>query len=390
MALMAGCHLIYHAYSKYEVHQLKKKILINYICEVNYPSSSAYGIHVLKMCDALKSKNTKINLIAPHKSIKLQILKKNYKIKNRINFISIFKKKSNINFFIKILFSLKILKNKQVNLDKNSFFISRSVLFALVASIFNKKIILELHHELSGMTKFVYYFLKKSNLLKNLRYIFIHKNLIKIFTPPKNKFICLDDAVNISDFKLNVNIKKFKKTCVYVGSFHKGKGVELIFKIAQKLKNINFHLYGDKKFLDKNIIPKNIKIFNYINYKDIPKTLLRYDIALMPYGNWVSGRLKKINLVKSMSPLKMFDYLASSNIIIASDLNVYKHILKHQYNSILVNNSRINEWITWIEKIIKSKKGFAYIKRNALKTAKNHTWIKRSKNIIEFANKEFL
>ena len=27
MALMAGCHLIYHAYRKYEVHQLKKKTL---------------------------------------------------------------------------------------------------------------------------------------------------------------------------------------------------------------------------------------------------------------------------------------------------------------------------------------------------------------------------
>ena len=54
-----------------------------------------------------------------------------------------------------------------MNFDKISFFISRSVLFALVASIFNKKIILELHHELSGMTKFVYYLLKKSNLLIN-------------------------------------------------------------------------------------------------------------------------------------------------------------------------------------------------------------------------------
>ena len=29
-----------------------------------------------------------------------------------------------------------------------------------------------------------------------------------------------------------------------------------------------------------------------------------------------------------MSPLKMFDYLAAKMIIIASDLNVYKHILK--------------------------------------------------------------
>ena len=293
MALMVGNPLIYHAYNEHEIYQLKKKILINYVCEVNYPNTSAYGIHVFKMCDALISKNTKVNLIAPHKSINIKVLKKNYKIKNKINFFSIFKKKIKINFLIRILFSLKILNNKYINEDRNCFFISRSVLFAIIASLFNKKIILELHHELSGMTKFLYYLLKNINLLKNLRYIFIHKNLIKIFNPPKDKYLCLDDAVDVSDFKLNKSIKKIKRTCVYVGSFYSGKGVELIFRIAQKLKNINFHLYGDKKFLNRNIISKNIKVFDYIKYKDIPKILLKYEVALMPYGNWVSGRLKK-------------------------------------------------------------------------------------------------
>lgn len=123
--------------------------------------------------------------------------------------------------------------------------------------------------------------------------------------------------------------------------------------------------------------------------KKIPKILSKYEIALMPYGNWVSGRLKNINLIKSMSPLKMFDYLASSNIIIASDLPVYKHILKNNYNSILINNSKINLWIEWINKIFKSSKRYNYIKKNAFRTAKKYTWIKRSEEIIKFANKEF-
>ena len=40
-----------------------------------------------------------------------------------------------------------------------------------------------------------------------------------------------------SDFK--------KNTCVYVGSLHEGKGIEIIEKISRKLPKINFHLYGD-------------------------------------------------------------------------------------------------------------------------------------------------
>ena len=52
----------------------------------------------------------------------------------------------------------------------------------------------------------------------------------------------------------------------------------------------------------------------------------------MPYSDFVFGRLTNVNLVKSMSPLKMFDYLASGNIILASRLKIYNHILKHKKN----------------------------------------------------------
>jgi|TARA_B110000114_G_scaffold128828_1_gene134921 glycosyltransferase involved in cell wall biosynthesis len=366
---------------------LNKDIVINYVCEVEYPNTSAYAIHVLKMCDAFASQNNKINLISPHISLNINKLKVNYNIKNKINFFSILKTRRT-NFLKRIFFSLKILNNKSVN-KGICIYISRSVIFAIIGSIFNKKVILELHHELSGLTKILYFFLKKRQLLKNLRYIFIHKNLIRAFKPTKKKYICLDDAVDVHDFKNDKFSKKIEKTCVYVGSFHRGKGVELILQIAKTLQHVNFHLYGDRNFLNSEKKLKNVKIFNYINYKKIPKILSKYEIALMPYGNWVSGRLKKINLRNSMSPLKMFDYLASGNIIIASDLDVYKHILKNNYNSILLNNSQTNLWCHWIDKIFTSTKKYTYIKKNSLKTAKKHTWLIRSKKILNFAHQEF-
>lgn len=358
------------------------------MCEVNYPNTSAYGIHVLKMCDALASKNYKINLIVPNLSVNRSILTKNFRLKNKIFFLSIFSKPIILTFITRILFTLKILIDKHEK-NNNYFFICRSPLFGIIAALSNEKVILELHHKLSGMTKLIYYCMRNLGLLKNLRYIFIHKNLVKTFNPSKDKWLCLDDAVDINDFKLKKITKKIKKTCIYVGSFHQGKGVELILEIAKKLKDINFHLYGDKKFINQKFKPKNIKIFNHVSYKKIPKILSKYEIALMPYGNWVSGRLKNINLINSMSPLKMFDYLASSNIIIASDLSVYKHILKNKYNSILIDNSKTNLWIEWINKIFKSLNTYSYLKKNAFKTAKKYTWRIRSKKIIKFANKEF-
>lgn len=370
---------------------MKNKILVNYVCEVNYPSSSAYGIHVLKMCDSLINKNTKTNLFAPNISISKQKLKNIYNIKNNINYISIFNKKKNLNFYERVIFSFKVFNQKNYKISKNNeknLYLSRSVVFAVLACLLNKKIILELHHELTGLTKIIFFLLKKMGFLNNLKYIFIHKNLVKIFKPLKSCYICLDDAVNINDFK------KFKpnykaKTCIYVGSFHKGKGVEKILQLAKKLKDINFHLYGDKRFLNEKINIRNLKVFDHIPYKKIPNVLSNYNVALMPYENRVMGRLKNINLVNFMSPLKMFDYLASSKIILASDLKVYSHILKHNYNSILIKD-RIDEWVFWINRIFNTKKNFKYLKNNAKKTAMNFTWQKRSKKILDFAKKKSL
>ncbi len=368
----------------------QKKTAINYVCEVNYPNSSAYGIHVLKMCDALKNKHTVINLFAPSITLSDYNLKKKYKINNTINFISVFKKIISLNFFTRAIFSLKILMKNNLNYKEfeKHFYLSRSVVFALFGCILNKKVILEIHHELSGITKIIFFLIKKLGFLKNLKYIFIHKNLNKIFKIPKGSYICLDDAVNIKDFKNIKNTVK-KNTCVYVGSFHKGKGVEKIFEIAKRVKNVNFHLYGDKTFLKKNLKLKNVKIFNFIPYRYIPDVLSKYDVALMPYENYVSGRLKNINLVNYMSPLKMFDYLASSKIILASDLKVYKHILRNKFNSILIDYKTEN-WVNWINSVFKSKKKFFYLKKNAKKTALKFTWERRSKKILTFSKKLYL
>ena len=99
---------------------MKNKILVNYVCEVNYPSSSAYGIHVLKMCDSLINKNTKVNLFAPNISISKQKLKNIYNIKNNINYISIFNKQKNLNFYERVIFSFKVFNQKNYKISKNN------------------------------------------------------------------------------------------------------------------------------------------------------------------------------------------------------------------------------------------------------------------------------
>ena len=77
----------------------------------------------------------------------------------------------------------------------------------------------------------------------------------------KKKYLVLDDAVNIDDFKKKRQIK-YKNTCVYIGGFFEGKGVEQIFRLAKKNKNIYFHIYGEKKIF--KIKKKKKKILKFL------------------------------------------------------------------------------------------------------------------------------
>jgi len=77
---------------------LKKKFIINYVCEVNYPNTSAYSIHVMKMCDAF-SKFYNLNLFVPYSKNSFKNLKIDYKLKNKFNLIKIFHRKKKIKFF---------------------------------------------------------------------------------------------------------------------------------------------------------------------------------------------------------------------------------------------------------------------------------------------------
>jgi len=267
--------------------------------------------------------------------------------------------------------------------NEDCIYLTRSIIFGILSSFFKKKTILELHHEITGCSKLLYNIFIKLKKLNDLNYIFLHKNLKKIYNIQKDKIIVLDDAVNIEDFNNNNNSKKFKYTCVYVGSLFEGKGFEQILRLAKKNKEINFHVYGEKKFYESNHeVLKNLKIFEHVPYKKIPKILSKYDVALMPYQRKIKGR-SNVQIEKFMSPLKMFDYMASKLIILASDLKIYKHILINNYNCKLIKLNDDKTWSINLNNIFINLHKYKYLRKNAFKTAKSYSWENRVKIIFK-------
>lgn len=355
---------------------------INYISEINLPSNSGYTHHVLKICDAFSNfKQTRLFVLS--KSVKFSTLKSKYLLKKKFH-IEKFSKKKKINFFDRIFYAFYIKKN----VEDQSIIISRSLISSMLLSIFNKKNIVELHNPPTGFTNWIFIIYRFFGLDKNLGYIFLHKNLKKVLKI--NKGLILDDAVDYEDFK-KIKKKSIKKFC-YVGSLFKGKGIETILKLAKKFPNEKFHIYGDKKtlektkFKNKNVFEKNILFYDFRSYRFIPKILKSSKFLLLPYSNQVFVNSDSLEVANYMSPLKMFDYLAAGRIILASNLNVYSHILKNNYNCFLTKKNEEKYWIELIQKVL-NKSNFKSLEKNAIITAKKYTWNNRVKKILRYVEK---
>ncbi len=354
---------------------------INYIAETSLTNRSAYTHHVLKMCDSL-SKKGDVQLIIPHKGYNLSFkrIKKKFLLKTKKNILikPILDSKIS-NFFHRIFFGYKsanYLKNSHSDL-----IISRSLITSFFFCIFKINHFLEIHTELKGLTRFLMIHLNYINSKYVLRTILISKALSKNFTTiNKKKLLILHDAIDIEDFKNRKKTKKIKSV-TYVGSFYKGKGVELVLELAKKFTEIKFNIYGDP--LENNYeISKNVKIHGYVDYSKVPLVLANSDIVVLPSANVQFGRLKNINISNYNSPLKMFDYLAAGKIILASKRDGICEILKHNFNSIIVEEYKLETWSKALKEILNNKYNLSKLRNNSIKTAKKNTWDKRVIKII--------
>jgi len=357
---------------------------IAYIAETSIFNKSAYSQHVIKMCDAFSQNNQNLLLILPNadKKIKFRKIKKEFLLNSK----KTFKIKSVLNFKVKNFISRsyfgfkvsKFLKKNQVDL-----IITRSFVTSIFLSLFKINHFIELHSELQSITKFIMIdlnFIKSKYILK---VILISKALNKIFKISKEKALILHDGVDINNFKKK-KIKKLKKikSAAYVGSFYKGRGIEIIIGLSKKFKNIKFKLYGQNNanlnFKSKN----NVKFYGHIPYKMVPLTLSNSDILLMPYASVVHVRSKNVNTANYCSPLKMFDYLASGKIIISSKLNGICEVLKHEYNALLAEKYSIESWSKTLNNLLSGKYNISKLSKNSILTAKKYTWNKRVKIIL--------
>tara|TARA_B100000212_G_scaffold315529_1_gene269767 strand:- start:49 stop:1158 length:1110 start_codon:yes stop_codon:yes gene_type:complete len=365
------------------------------------PSQSANSIHVINQCLGLAKKNFKVILYILSSKININeseikkfygIKSKKIKIKYFYNFIP-FAKNLQINFLF--LFNI-------YSINKNDLIISRN----LYASFFLSKIlryqsIYETHQVEKGIRGLLQKMILNSSLIKTI----VISNILKEILSSHHKIILkncyvLHDAApeNIKSFNyqkkdfyirkmLKINLNNYEFTCGYFGQINKGRGIEIIISLANLLPNYCFLIFGGEKKEIENLRKKNqlknLKYMGYYKNHESRKIMKCLDALLMPYQNKVFVGKRGLDTSKWMSPMKMFEYLASGVPILSSNLPVLKEILKDKVNCLLVNPSDPNDWKENLE-LLKNNPGIGErISKNAfIQYKNNHTWKQRANKIL--------
>jgi glycosyltransferase involved in cell wall biosynthesis len=171
----------------------------------------------------------------------------------------------------------------------------------------------------------------------------------------------------------------------YTGSVYRGRGIRLLVQLAERMPNVDFHFIGANKQEVGSItgiyIPDNLICHGRVPHSTIYRYLNGCDVLLAPYQNEVQIFGGGGNTSDIMSPLKIFEYMASGKTIIASDLSVLHEILDTKC-AIFAKPDCVEEWIKAIEKSKDIQLRNSLGKAAFIRFTNNHSWKQRAEMIM--------
>ena len=123
-----------------------------------------------------------------------------------------------------------------------------------------------------------------------------------------------------------------------------------------------------------------MRIVGYVANSELPTFYAACDVLLMPYQREVAGSGGG-NTANYMSPMKMFEYMATGRMIIASDLPVLREILDDT-NAVLCDPDDIPAWRNALQRAKIDAEWSLSLAGNASAKVENFTWKRRVQNIF--------
>lgn len=364
---------------------------IAYLSNSFITSRAANSIQVMKMCQAFARNGHDVTLFAWHPKGEARVLCADvfafYGVQN------CFKLKRMPSLSFKGYgWASALLRGLIIKTGKFDIAYGRNLLDCYVAALLGKRVIYELHTPPNqGLFKSL---VKSENLIQ----LVVISNALKQkicadYSLDPAKVMVAHDGADLLSLPLENSFRdqSLRLRAGYIGHMYPGKGVELIVKLARQCPWADFYLVGGEendinywKSLSKGVNNLFFEGFLPPGEGALEQKRALFDVLLAPYQRKVAVAGGKGDISRWMSPLKIFEYMASGRPIVSSDLPVLREVLEDGRNALLCPPDDIETWVQSLERLRDDPELSRRLARAALNDLReNYTWNRRAETVLK-------
>lgn len=223
-------------------------------------------------------------------------------------------------------------------------------------------------------------FEKECSLVNNAKYVLFTAEHLKATVLNRfklensSKYLISNNAIELPEvinqeekFDLGTN-NRIK--LVYIGTITEWFDFEMLKRMDSS--KYEFHLFGPVYNIKQNF-PSNFIIHGTVPREKIFSIMQASDILIMPFC--------VTELIKSVNPVKLYEYIFSCKPVITVKYGESEKFSDFVY---FYENGDVNSFVECIEKIVNNDMAAKNSSNNCKSFVNNNTWLKRTKDILEF------
>lgn len=376
-----------------------------YICNQRLPTEKAYGIQIAKMCEVFSHQDLNLTLLVPYRQNTDKEFFNYYHIKKSFTFKRLWSPDFYLsgkfdqlavgvkNFISGVVLTLYTLRHPP------DVVYSREELPLYILSFFRKGIFFEAHRFAQSREFFYRRFLKTG-----MKIVVISQGIKDAFIQfgfLPDRILVAHDGVDIEQFDLSIPKEQARTELElpqntwlvgYVGQLKTlgmSKGLDLLMEgfssFHRKHPNSTLVIVGgasedirELQRLSQNFrIPSDAIIFaGRQSHGSIPKYLKALDVLVMTYPN-------QPHFANFMSPLKLFEYMASRRPIVTSDLPTIREVLNED-GAFMIRSDNSRAIAQALEDIFSHPKEAQQKAEQARSVVEQYSWRIRAQHILSF------
>ncbi len=205
---------------------------------------------------------------------------------------------------------------------------------------------------------------------------------------PPEKVVVARDGADVVDPNDSKHSPQARFQVGHVGHLYPGRGGDLIIQMARALPQMDFHLVGGRPediARLKTMRPSNNLFFHGHRPPSALSDFYRlFDVVLAPYQSKIAVAGGRGDISRWISPMKIFEYMAYSKPIIASNLPVIREFLVPDHTAILVAPEDVTAWVRALHELMAHPtKRQTLAQRAHREFICKYTWRSRTSRILD-------